>query len=120
MLLLINLEREAYTFPITLVNVTGTFSEGEDFTSGGASGTVVSFDSGTGKLTVVYPKGAFQEGETVTGPNGTGEIQSFTTIQIESLFSMTITLLSSSKQMMSLTSLNVTRLAKSEISQDSF
>ena len=66
--------------------MTGTFAEGEDFTSsGGASGTVVSFDSGTGKLTVVYPKGAFQEGETVTGPNGTGEIQSFTTIQIESV-----------------------------------
>lgn len=80
------LEREAYTFPITLVNVTGTFSEGEEFTSsGGASGTVVSFDSATGKLIVVYPKGAFDEGETVTGPNGSGEIQSFTTISIQSV-----------------------------------
>ena len=74
------LEREAYTFPITLINVTGTFSEGEDFTSsGGGTGTVVSFDAATGKLVVVYPTGGFQEGETVTGPNGTGEIQSFTT-----------------------------------------
>ena len=80
------LEREAYTFPITLVNVTGTFSEGEDFTSsGGGTGTVVSFDAATGKLVVVYPTGGFQEGETVTGPNGTGEIQSFTTIQVESV-----------------------------------
>jgi len=80
------LEREAYTFPITLVNVTGTFDEGEEFTSsGGASGTVVSFDSATGKLIVVYPKGAFDEGETVTGPNGSGEIQSFTTISIQSV-----------------------------------
>tara|TARA_A100001234_G_scaffold220921_1_gene235095 strand:+ start:854 stop:1717 length:864 start_codon:yes stop_codon:yes gene_type:complete len=80
------LEREAYTFPITLINVTGTFSEGEDFTSsGGASGTVVDFDSATGKLTVVYPKGAFQENETITGPNGTGTIQSFTTITVESV-----------------------------------
>ena len=80
------LEREAYTFPITLINVTGTFSEGEDFTSsGGGTGTVVSFDAATGKLVVVYPTGGFQEGETVTGPNGTGEIQSFTTIQVESV-----------------------------------
>jgi hypothetical protein len=80
------LEREAYTFPITLINVTGTFAEGEDFTSsGGASGTVVDFDSATGKLTVVYPKGAFQENETITGPNGTGTIQSFTTITVESV-----------------------------------
>ena len=80
------LEREAYTFPITLINVTGTFAEGEDFTSsGGGTGTVVSFDSATGKLIVVYPTGGFQEGETVTGPNGTGEIQTFTTIQVESV-----------------------------------
>ena len=80
------LEREAYTFPITLINVTGTFAEGEDFTSsGGGTGTVVSFDAATGKLVVVYPTGGFQEGETVTGPNGTGEIQSFTTIQVESV-----------------------------------
>ena len=80
------LEREAYTFPITLTNVTGTFAEGEDFTSsGGGAGTVVSFDAATGKLVVVYPTGGFQEGETVTGPNGTGEIQSFTTIQVESV-----------------------------------
>ena len=80
------LEREAYTFPITLTNVTGTFAEGEDFTSsGGGTGTVVSFDAATGKLVVVYPTGGFQEGETVTGPNGTGEIQSFTTIQVESV-----------------------------------
>ncbi len=80
------LEREAYTFPITLINVTGTFSEGEEFTSsGGGAGTVVSFDSGTGKLVVVYPTGGFQEGETVTGPNGTGEIQSFTTVTVESV-----------------------------------
>ena len=80
------LEREAYTFPITLINVTGTFSEGEDFTSsGGGTGTVVSFDAATGKLVVVYPTGGFQEGETLTGPNGTGEIQSFTTIQVESV-----------------------------------
>ena len=80
------LEREAYTFQITLINVTGTFAEGEDFTSsGGASGTVVDFDSATGKLTVVYPKGAFQENETITGPNGTGTIQSFTTITVESV-----------------------------------
>ena len=80
------LEREAYTFPITLINVTGTFSEGEDFTSsGGGTGTVVSFDAATGKLVVVYPTGGFQEGETITGPNGTGEIQSFTTITVESV-----------------------------------
>ena len=80
------LEREAYTFPITLTNITGTFAEGEDFTSsGGGAGTVVSFDSATGKLVVVYPTGGFQEGETVTGPNGTGEIQSFTTITVESV-----------------------------------
>ena len=80
------LEREAYTFPITLTNVTGTFAEGEDFTSsGGGAGTVVSFDAATGKLVVVYPTGGFQEGETVTGPNGTGEIQSFTTITVESV-----------------------------------
>ena len=80
------LEREAYTFPITLINVTGTFAEGEDFTSsGGGTGTVVSFDAATGKLIVVYPTGGFQEGETVTGPNGTGEIQTFTTIQVESV-----------------------------------
>ena len=80
------LEREAYTFPITLTNVTGTFAEGEDFTSsGGGTGTVVSFDAATGKLIVVYPTGGFQEGETVTGPNGTGEIQTFTTIQVESV-----------------------------------
>ena len=80
------LEREAYTFPITLTNVTGTFAEGEDFTSsGGGTGTVVSFDAATGKLVVVYPTGGFQEGETVTGPNGTGEIQSFTTITVESV-----------------------------------
>ena len=59
---------------------------GEDFTSsGGGTGTVVSFDAATGKLVVVYPTGGFQEGETVTGPNGTGEIQSFTTIQVESV-----------------------------------
>ena len=80
------LEREAYTFPITLTNITGTFAEGEDFTSsGGGAGTVVSFDAATGKLVVVYPTGGFQEGETVTGPNGTGEIQSFTTITVESV-----------------------------------
>jgi hypothetical protein len=80
------LEKEAYTFPITLINVTGTFAEGEDFTAaGGASGTVVDFDSGTGKLTVVYPKGSFQENEIVTGPNGSGTIQSFTTVTIESI-----------------------------------
>ena len=46
------LEREAYTFPITLTNVTGTFSEGEDFTAaGGASGrdvyTFTIFKAGT-------------------------------------------------------------------------
>ena len=80
------LEREAYTFPITLINVTGTFSEGEDFTSsGGGTGTVVSFDAATGKLVVVYPTGGFQEGESVRGPNGTGEIQSFTTVTVESV-----------------------------------
>ncbi len=80
------LEREAYTFPITLTNVTGTFSEGEDFTAAnGGAGTVVSFDAGTGKLVVVYPTGSFVEGEVVTGPNGTGEIQTFTTIQVESV-----------------------------------
>ena len=84
--LLISWRRKTYTFPITLTNVTGTFSEGEDFTAaGGASGTVVDFDAGTGKLTVVYPKGSFQENEVITGPNGSGTIQSFTTIQIETV-----------------------------------
>ena len=66
--------------PNATVNVPFVFS-----TSGGASGTVVDFDAGTGKLTVVYPKGSFQENEVITGPNGSGTIQSFTTITIESV-----------------------------------